>query len=91
MDVKGAFDHVSRSRIFKHMIDFSFEENLIAWTRSFLTNQKIQLHIDGHKINEGKIKTGIPQGSPLSPIFFLIHISGVFNTVTEVSPLVISL
>ena len=45
----------------------------------------------GHDNKEKEIKTGIQQGSPVSPILFLIYISGVFNKVSETNPLVISL
>lgn len=51
----------------------------------------IQLVIDGHENKEREIETGIPQGSPVSPILFLIYISGVFDKLTEISPPVTSL
>lgn len=47
--------------------------------------------IDRHENKERKIKTEIPQSSPVSPILFLIYISGVFDKVLEISPLVPSL
>ncbi len=73
------------------MIKLDIDGDLVNWTGSFLTNQKIQLVIDGHDNKERDIETGIPQGFPVSPIFFLIYISGVFNKVVETSPLVTSL
>lgn len=52
MDVKGAFDHVSRSQLLKRMIELGIDGDLVACTRSFLTDRKIQLVIDGHKNEE---------------------------------------
>lgn len=56
-----------------------------------MKERKVQLVIDGHENRERKIETGIPQGSPVSPILFLIYISQVFDAVTEACPLVTSL
>ena len=91
MDVKGAFDHVSKGQLLTRMIELGIDGDLVTWTDSFLTNRKIQLVIDGHDNKEKEIETGIPQGSPVSPILFLIYISGVFNKVLEANPGVISL
>lgn len=57
----------------------------------FQLAKKIQLFIDGDENNERDIETGIPQGSPVSHILFLIYISGVFDNVTESCPPVTSL
>ena len=91
MDVKGAFDHVSKSQLLKCMIELGIDGGLVAWTKSFLTNRNIQLVIDGHDNKEREIETGILQGSSVLLILFLIYISGVFDVVSENNPTVISL
>lgn len=63
MDVKEAFDHVSRSQLLKHMIELGIDEDLVAWTQYFLTYRKIQLVIDKHENEKREIETGIPQRS----------------------------
>lgn len=60
-------------------------------TGSFLIDQKVQLVIDEHDNKEKKIEIGIPQGSPVSSVLFLIYMNGVFNKVLKTNPLVISL
>ena len=91
INVKGAFDHVSRSQLLKRMIDLGIDGDLVALTKSFLTNWKIQLVIDGHDNKEKEIETSISQGLPVSPVLFLIYISGVFDAVAKNNPAVISL
>ena len=73
------------------MIDLGIDGDLVAWTKSFLTNRKIQLVIDGHDNKEREIETGISHGLPVSPVLFLIYISGIFNAVAENNPTVTSL
>lgn len=81
MDVKGAFDHVSRAKLAQTMADLGIDNDLIGWTQSFLTDRSVELVIDGFTSPRQRVKTRIPQGLPVSPILFLIYISGVFSIV----------
>ena len=83
MDVKGAFDHISKTSLVERMIKLSIDGDLIQQTESFLTDRKVKLVIDGHNNKEQDIKIGISQESPVSSILFLIYISRVFDYVTE--------
>lgn len=89
--VKGAFNHVSWSQLFKCMIELAINRDLITWTRSFLINQKIHFVIDRRKNKKREIKTGISQRSLILPILFLIYNSGVFDSVSEAYFLITSL
>ncbi len=91
MDVKGAFDHVSKVQLLSRMLELGIDGDLLTWTDSFLTDRKVQLVIDCHDNQAREIETGIPQGSPVSPILFLIYINGHFNKISKTSPLVTSL
>ena len=91
MGVKGAFDHVSKTQLVAQMLELEIDGDLIRWTKSFLTNRKLQLVIDGHNNPEKDVETGIPQGSPVSPILFLIYISGIFEQVEKELPEIVSL
>jgi hypothetical protein len=81
MDVKGAFDHVSRGRLLARMVELRIEPNLIRWVGSFMENRRIRMVVDGCELAERDIQTGIPQGSPVSPILFAIYLSGAFTAV----------
>ena len=39
MDVKGAFDHVSRAQLAQRMSDLGIDDDVIGWTQSFLTDR----------------------------------------------------
>ena len=81
MDVKGAFDHVDPARLVKRMGEIGIDGDLIYWVTSFLMDRQVQLVIDGHQGLEQPIHSGLPQGSPVSPILFIIYVRGVFQAI----------
>ena len=90
VDVKGAFDHVSKTQLIACMLELEVDEDFICWTKSFLTNRKLQLIINGHNNPKNNIETRILQGSPVSPILFLIYISRVFDQIGKKLPKIVS-
>lgn len=73
------------------MRQLGIDNDLIGWAQSFLTHRRVEIVIDGHINPEKDVEISIPQGSPVSPILFLIYISGVFDAVTIASPETVSL
>jgi retron-type reverse transcriptase len=49
-----------------------------------MSNKYIQLAFDGEKSEKTAIDTGIPQGSPVSPILFLIYIRFLFEETNNI-------
>lgn len=71
LDVAGAFDNVSHTRLIHNLRVKKIPDQLIAWTTSFLKERATSITL-GNKTSEMKeIATGIPQGSPISPILYL--------------------
>jgi ribonuclease HI len=83
MDMKGAFDHVSRTRLTKRMEELEANLQLIRWMDTFMKDRKVSLIINGHETAMTPTNSGIPQGSPISPILFAIYISWVFEEVED--------
>lgn len=81
LDVKGAFDHVNPSQLVSRLLEFGLDGDLICWVQSFLTDQWVQLQIDNTQCPAHPISSGVPQGSPASPILFIIYLSGVFDII----------
>ncbi|EDO04694.1 hypothetical protein SS1G_07177 [Sclerotinia sclerotiorum 1980 UF-70] len=78
MDIKGAFDHVSKNRLLDICKKLRLPTNLISWIASFLQQRQLKLSFNNQIESFKPISTGIPQGSPISPILFLIYIRDLF-------------
>lgn len=87
LDVKGAFDHVAKNQLLTIMKKLRLPTPLIAWTSSFLEHRLLRLQFNGETEKFSAIETGIPQGSPISPILFLIYIRDLFAPLQHVTPL----
>jgi retron-type reverse transcriptase len=53
----------------------------------FFTDRKVQLVIDGYICFFKEVEAGLSQGSPISPILFIIYISGFFDHIKEKIPI----
>ena len=73
MDVAGAFNNVHYNRLIHNMKMRRFPQQLAKMVQSFLTERTTQLRFNGETSNSMNIEVGIPQGSLLSPILFMIY------------------
>ncbi|BDD59021.1 hypothetical protein MAP00_009279 [Monascus purpureus] len=79
LDVKGAFDAVIHQRLLSHLRLQGWDEGLIRLIQDWLTGRTASVHIR-EAIATALIKGGLPQGSPLSPILFLLYAAMVVST-----------
>jgi ribonuclease HI len=73
LDVSGAFDNVSHERLLHNMRKRGLPLEIINWTASYLTGRKTKIKLYEGMSTEFDVPTGIPQGSPLSPILYLFY------------------
>lgn len=75
VDVKGAFDGVLHGRLARRLMDQGWPPEVVGWVRSFCAGREARIRLDGHTTSPFPLQCGLPQGSPVSPILFLLYIA----------------
>ena len=74
-DLRKAFDVVDHEILLKKLNSHKFDNSVIKWMQSYLTNRRQCIVDENASSSMQEAKSGVPQGSVLSPVRFLIFIN----------------
>ena len=74
IDLQKAFDTIDHDFFLQKLECIGFSNSALLWYRSYLENRTFQVNIENDYSNLGKLNCGVPQGSILGPLIFLIYV-----------------
>ena len=75
LDLRKAFDTVNHTIMLAKIKALNPDEQLLNWFTSYLENRTQVVDFDGKHSKPATIKTGVPQGSILGPLLFLLYVN----------------
>ena len=85
LDLSKAFDTIKHDILLDKMAHYGIRGLVLEWFKNYLSNRKQFVDYNSHTSELKSISSGMPQGSILGPLGFIIYVNDIPNSVPELS------
>ncbi len=86
-DISKAFDRVWHQGLLFKLKENGISGNMLKWIESYLSNRTQKVFVRSSMSDVLQVKAGVPQGSVLGPLFFLIYVNDIVNNLLSITRL----
>ena len=81
LDLRKAFDTVDHALLLIKLKGFGLSENTLKWFKNYLESRHQCTLANGKKSTAGNVPCGVPQGSIMGPLLFIIYVNSIITTI----------